>query len=477
MTDSITPTYDVLVIGGGPGGTRAAIQAAKAGKRAALVERAPVVGGAAINWGTIPSKTLRASALFVHGLMRHRLHGVQAELTDEVSVADFMYRERLVVQRELELMNASLGRYRVEVFRGHARFIDSHAVEVLGKDGRRKATVRAEAIVIATGATPNHPADVPFDGDVVFDSDTILKLPRMPRTMIVLGAGVIGVEYASIFAALGVYVTLVDTRDRLLPYLDREIVGILEQALSALHVDLSHDDRHDRIERLDGSPARVRCLTKKGRDLRADVLLYCVGRDGNTRDLGLDTIGITPDKYGLIKVNEHLQTDHPHIYAVGDVIGYPALASSAMEQGRRAVRHALGIPGRRRREALPFAIYSLPEVSYFGETEENLKEKGRAYVVGRGHYGMNPRGQIIGDTGGVLKLLFDAQDGRLLGVHIVGDGASELVHIGQAYLNMEATAFDIAESLFNYPTLSDLYRHAASTAVAELTARGVKDVP
>jgi NAD(P) transhydrogenase len=476
VTNPITPTYDVLVIGGGPGGERAAIQAAKAGKRAALVERAHVVGGAAINWGTIPSKTLRESALFVHGLMRHRLHGVEAELTDEVSVADFMYRERLVVQRELELINTSLGRYRVEVFRGHGRFIEPHAVEVLGKDGRRKATLRGEVIVVATGSSPNRPADVPFDGDVVFDSDSILKLPRMPRTMIVLGAGVIGVEYASIFAALGVYVTLVDTRSLLLPYLDREIVSILERALSGLHVDLSHDDRHERIERLDGSPARVRCRTKKGRDLVADVLLYCVGRDGNTRDLGLEAIGLTPDKYGLLKVNGDLQTDHPHIYAVGDVIGYPALASTAMEQGRRAVRHALGIlPRRRRREALPFAIYSIPEVSYVGETEESLKEKGRAYVVGRGHYAMNPRGQIIGDTDGVLKLLFDAEGGRLLGAHIVGDSASELVHIGQAYLNMEATAFDIAESLFNYPTLSDLYRHAAMTAAADLTARGVKE--
>jgi NAD(P) transhydrogenase len=473
VSDPITQSYDVIVIGAGPGGERAAIQAARAGRRVALIERAHVVGGAAINWGTIPSKTLRESALFVHGLMRHRLHGVQAELTDEVTVADFMYRERLVVERELSLIDASLGRYRVETFRGQGRLLDPHSVEILGRDGRRKETLHGEVIIIATGSRPNRPADVPFDGHTVFDSDSILKLPRIPKTMVVLGAGVIGVEYASIFAALGVYVTLVDTRDRLLPYLDREIVGILERALGDLHVELVHDDRHDRIERASGGPPRVRCLTKKGRDLSADVLLYCVGRDGNTSELGLENVGLVPDKYGLLKVDEHLATAHPHIYAVGDVIGYPALASTAMEQGRRAVRHALGLPSRKRQEALPFAIYGIPEVSYIGETEESLKEKGRAYVAGRGSYAMNPRGQILGDTEGLLKLLFDAETGRLLGVHIVGHGASELVHIGQAYLNMGATAFDVGESIYNYPTLADLYRHAAQTAATELLARGV----
>ncbi len=470
-----TPTsFDVIVIGGGPGGERAAIQAAKAGKRVALIERANVVGGTSVNWGTIPSKTLRESALFVHGLMRHRLHGFQAELTDEVTVSDFMYRERLVVQRELELINASLGRYRVEVYRGTARFLDEHTVAFDGKDGRRKGNLRADVIVIATGSTPNHPPDVEFDGDTVFDSDTILKLPRMPKTMIVLGAGVIGIEYASIFAALGVYVTLVDTRDRLLPYVDREIVSILERELAGLHVAISHDDRYERIERLPANPPRIRCVTKKGQDLQADVLLYSVGRDGNTNALNLDAIGLVPDRYGLLKVNEHLQTSHPHIYAIGDVVGYPALASSAMEQGRRAMRHAFGLPvGHFRPDVLPFAVYSIPEVSYVGDTEEKLREKQVDYVAGRGHYGMNPRGQIIGDTDGLLKLLFDGKTGRLLGVHIVGDGASELVHIGQAYLKMEATAFEIADSLYNYPTLSDLYRHAAQTAAAELIRKGV----
>lgn len=468
--------FDVVVLGGGPGGERAAIQAAKAQKRVALVEKASVVGGTRVNWGTIPSKTLRESALFFLGMTRHRLHGFQTEVTDDVTVADFMYRERLVVQRELDMINASLGRYRIEVFRGHGRFLDPHTVVVEGKDGRRKGTVRGEVVVIATGSSPNRPADVPFDAESVFDSNTILKLPRMPKTMTVLGAGVIGIEYASIFAALGVYVTLVDTRDRLLPYLDREVVSILERELEELHVEILHDDRYARVEPVPGSPARVTVETQKGRRLTSDVLLYCVGRDGNTRDLGLETIGLVPDKYGLLTVNDDLQTAHPHIYAVGDVIGYPALASTSMEQGRRAMRHAFGLTGpSASTENLPFAVYSIPEVSYVGETEEKLKERGVDYVVGRGHYGMNPRGQIIGDTDGLLKLLFDAGTGRLIGVHMVGHSASELVHIGQAYMKMQATAPEIAESLYNYPTLSDMYRHAALTALSEMARRGGRE--
>ncbi len=465
-------SFDVVIIGGGPAGERAAIQAAKAHRHVALVEKAPMVGGTRVNWGTIPSKTLRESALFFYGMTRHRLHGFQTELTDDLTVGDLMWRERLVVQRELELINASLGRYRVEIFRGQARFLDPHTVAVEGKDRRRKGTLRGDVVVIATGSRPNHPADVPFDGECVFDSDTILKLPRIPKTMVVLGAGVIGIEYASIFAALGIYVTLIDTRDRLLPYLDREIVGILEKAFANLHVEVLHDDRHERIERIPGTPPRVTCTTRKGRTFSTDVLLYCVGRDGNTKDLGLETIGLVPDKYGLLKVNEDLQTDHPHIYAIGDVVGYPALASTAMEQGRRAMRHALGLPTpKASTENLPFAVYSIPEVSYVGATEEKLKEQGVDYVAGRAQYAMNPRGQIVGDTEGLLKLLFDGGTGKLLGVHIVGHSASELVHIGQAYLKMQATASEIAESLYNYPTLSDLYRHAALAAANALARR------
>jgi len=457
---------DVVVLGCGPAGERAAIQAARAGKRAVVIERFSVVGGNRVNWGTIPSKTLRESALFFYSLSHMRLHGIRYEISREVTVADFMHRERLVKQRELDLLNQSLGRYRVEVVAGHARFRTPHAIEVLDAGGAVREELSAPVIVIATGSRPHHPADVPFNPETVFDSETILALPRMPRSMIVMGAGVIGIEYASIFAALGLDVTLVDTRDRLLPYLDREIVGILEQELRELGITILHADRHASIAPTDHRAPRVTCRTERGRALEADVLLWCVGRDGNTRDIGLERIGIMPNPYGLLEVNEHYQTIHPHVYAVGDVIGYPALASTAMEQGRRAIRHAFGVRGHAAdTEALPFAVYAIPEISYIGETEENLKERGVAYVAGRGNYDKNPRGQIIGASGGLLKLLFEADSMRLVGVHIVGPNASELVHIGQAFLRAAASASQIAETLYNYPTLSDMYRHAALKAL------------
>ncbi len=465
--------YDVVVIGCGPGGERAAIQAARVGKQVAVIERRHVVGGTRVNWGTIPSKTLRESAVFVLSLTRQKLEGIRCEISEEITVDDFMYRERKVVQRELEIINESLGRYRIEVFRAQARFVDPHTVALTSENGEVPATLTGDFIVIASGSSPNRPPDVPFDDECVFDSNTILHLPRMPKSMTVLGAGVIGVEFASIFAALGLQVTLVDTRDRLLPYLDREIVAILERELERLGIAILHDDRYATVERVGGKPPLVRTTLRRGAVLESDVLLYCVGRDGNTRDLGLETIGLAPNAYGLLAVNEHFQTAVPHIYAVGDVIGYPALASTSMEQGRQAMRHAFNIPGiTPRTEMLPFAIYSIPEVSYIGESEETLKGKGIEYVTGRGNFDMNPRGQIIGDTEGLLKLIFETPSMRLVGAHMIGHASSELIHIAEAFLRSGATAEQIAETLYNYPTLSDLYRHAALKALQAARERG-----
>lgn len=464
-----TPTFDLVVLGCGPAGERAAIQAARAGRSVAVIEKARVLGGARVNWGTIPSKTLRESALYVYALTRQRLHGIRCELPEEITVADFMHRERIVVQRELEIVNEALDHYRIDVFKGTARLVDPHTVAVWSQ-GEPERLISGAFVIIATGSSPSRPADVPFDRESVFDSDTILSLPRMPRSMVVLGAGVVGIEYASIFAALGLKVRLIDTRDRLLPYLDREIVGLLGRELAELGITLSHEDRYELIERLPGSPPRVRMTTKKGEAMTAEVLLYAVGRDGNSRNIGLETLGIVPNAYGLLSVNEYFQTIHPHVYAVGDVIGYPALASTSMEQGRRAVRHAFGLAGpSARTDVLPFAIYSIPEVSYIGETEEALKARGARYVVGRGAYAMNARGQIIGDVQGMLKLLFSVETERLLGVHIIGNSAAELVHVGEAWMKMGATANDIADSIYNYPTLGDLYRHAALMASLELS--------
>jgi NAD(P) transhydrogenase len=331
----------------------------------------------------------------------------------------------------------------------------------------------ADVIVIATGSRPNRPADVPFDDQVLFDSHSILKLPRIPRSLLVLGAGVIGVEYTSIFTALGVEVTLQDTRPELLPYLDREIAGVLEKELSRNGAVVLHDDHYASLERLPGDQPRMRCTTRKGNVLEAEALLYAAGRDGNTRRLNLDAIGLTADARGLLSVNETYQTAHPHIYAVGDVIGFPALASTSMEQGRRAMRHAFGLPGPvgHAPDQLPFAIYAIPEVSYIGESEESARAKSLDVMVGRGRYALNPRAQIVGDTTGILKLLCDADTLRVLGVHVIGHGASELIHTGQAWLARGATAHDVADEIFNYPTLSDLYRHAALEVVAAKARR------
>jgi NAD(P) transhydrogenase len=462
-------SYDVIVIGCGPAGERAAIQAARADKRVAVVERERVVGGTCVNWGTIPSKTLRQSALFVYGLTRNKLEGIQTQISNEITVSSFMHREQAVVQRELELIDKSLARYEIEVLEGRGRLEDPHTVAILGHDGCARMRLRGEVIVIATGTRPNRPENVPFDETCIFDSDTILRMPRLPRSMIVLGGGVIGLEYASIFAALGLEVTLVDRRDHILPHVDREIVGRLTEELKRLGVVIVLGDRRHTMERVDKEPPLVRCSLEGGGVLEAESLLYCAGRIGNTDDLGLEELGITPAKRGLLEVNESFQTAIPHIYAVGDIVGYPALASTSMEQGRQAIRHAFSIPGpQARTEELPFAIYTIPEVSYIGETEERVKERGIEYVVGRGLYRLNPRGQISGRTGGVLKLIFERESEKLVGVHIVGANASELIHIGQAFLSSGGTAAQIAETLYNYPTFSDLYRHAAYKALGKL---------
>jgi NAD(P) transhydrogenase len=298
------PHFDVVIIGAGPAGERAAIQAARHQKTAALIERAHVIGGTRINWGTIPSKTLRESAMYVHGLKKSSLFGIRIQFPAEITIADFMTRERAVVQQELELATRSLDRYQVQVFRGAGRFVDDHTISVLGADGRTRAQLTGDVIVIATGTRPARPDDVPFDGRTVVDSDTILAVPRMPRSMIVLGAGVIGVEYASIFAALGIDVTLVDTRDQLLPYLDREIAQILETELRRLGVVRIPDDHYQTIEQVEGDPPSVRVTTRKGSQLEADLLLYSVGRQGNTDDLALEVVSLAANERGLLDTNE-----------------------------------------------------------------------------------------------------------------------------------------------------------------------------
>jgi NAD(P) transhydrogenase len=471
--------YDLIVIGGGPAGERGAIQAARARKRVALIEREAQVGGTCVNWGAIPSKTLRESALFVRSLGQTRVHGIKCELPHGLTISDFMWRERMVVQRELDLINQALDKHAVHLMRGHARFVDPHTVAIEGGGGQVRGTFTAEIILVATGSAPDRPGDVPFSDACVFDADTILRIPRMPGSMLILGAGVIGIEYAAMFAALGIEVTLLDTRDELLPYLDREIATVLERQLRALGIVLHHDEHYERIEVTTGAGRpKARCTTRQGRTLEADAVLYCVGRNGNTAGLNLEAVGLKANERGQLAVNERFQTAQPHIYAVGDVIGYPMLASTSMEQGRQAMRHAFNLKGPHvHTEWLPFAIFSIPEVSYIGETEEQLRAAGVPYLVGRGRYDYNPRGQITGETGGVLKLLFERDSLRLRGVHVIGLNAAEIVHIGQVFLYQQASAEEIAETLFNYPTLADMYRHAAFEALQQAQRYGVPETP
>ncbi len=460
--------YDVVVLGCGPAGERAAIQASRAGRKVAVVERYHLVGGNRVNWGTIPSKSLRESAVFFYQLTRGRLHGIRYEVSSELTVADFMQRERVVVKRELELIGDSLGRYAVDVIEGHARFAGPNAVAVRPSDGSELRTLTADYFVIATGSRPNRPDDVPFDGETVFDSETILQLPRIPKTMTVLGAGVVGIEYASIFAALGIAVTLVDTRDRLLPYFDREIVATLVRELGELGVSLLHDDRYARITRLPGTPPRVACETKAGRRLESDVdPLLRRPRRQHQRHRPRDA----RDHAGQVRParGERALPDRPPAH----------LRGGRRDRLSRARQHldGAGAPGDApraqdprtagRTDTLPFAVYSIPEVAYVGATEESLVEKQVDYVSGRGDYSKNPRAQILGDSDGLVKLLFEWPSLELKGAHIVGTSASELIHIGEAFLHERSTATEIAETIYNYPTLSDMYRHAAVKALGE----------
>ena len=459
--------FDVVVIGCGPAGERAAIYAARAGKRVAVIERGENPGGARVLWGTIPSKTLRESARIIRGLSRGSVYGIQCAMEGPLTVNDFMYHEKEVVRLELDLILQALERNGIQLLRGHGKLVGPNRVAILGQEGQTRMQIDAGVIIISTGTTPNRPADVPFDEHCIFDSDGILTLDRIPKSMIVLGAGVIGVEYACIFAALGVEVTLVNTRDTLLPFLDREVADVLEEEMRRQGIVVLHGDHYAKIEKHRNRKPNVRCTTRNGNLLEAETMLYCVGRDGNTKNMGLEDVGIQPNRRGLLEVNEFYQTALPHVYAAGDIIGYPALASTSMEQGRQAIRHALDLPGPTGlKEAFPSAIFSLPELSTIGETEESLKKSGTAYIVGRGHYALNARAQILGDTGGLLKLLFEAESMKLVGVHIVGTDACELISVGHAYLRLGSTAEQISTGIFNYPSLADLYRHAALEASA-----------
>lgn len=456
---------DLIVIGSGPAGTSGANAAALLGKRVALIEKDPVIGGAGINTGTIPSKTLRETALALSGWRSRRLFGVDLSLRRDATVGDFMYHERQVAAEERARIQQRLSTNKVTMFRGTARFVDPHCVRVTGPDGT-DCLLASTRILIATGSTPCRPPGFLFDDDRVHDSNEILDLKALPRILAVVGAGVIGSEYACTFAALGAEVHLIDGRDILLPFLDRELSHALAAALTANGVRFHWQER---VMHCDSSRAGQLTLTlSSGATLLCDGVLVCAGRSSNTEILNLAAAGLTPGKRGLIVVDGHYRSEVPHIYAAGDVIGAPALASTSAEQARVAICHAFD-SGLKDEIAplLPTGIYTIPEASTVGETEESLQEKGIDYVVGRARYADNPRGQIVGDQTGFLKLLFRRDDMRLLGAHVLGEQATEVIHIGLIAMLAGAGAALFNQACFNYPTLGDLYKYAAYDAILQ----------
>ena len=451
-------SYDLVVIGGGPAGTSGANIAASAGKRVALVEKAADLGGAGINTGTIPSKPLRESALALSGWRSRRLFGVDLSLRREATVADLMYHEQRVTAEERARISAVLASEHVERIHGDASFVDPHTVRVGG------TLLRGEVILIATGSSPVRPPEFAFDDERIHDSNEILLLKELPRKLVVIGAGVIGSEYACTFAALGAEVHVIDGRDSLLPFLDGEVSCALSAAMIETGVSFHWKEK---VAQCDGSqPGPLRLTLGSGTTMECDGLLVCAGRSSNTETLNLAAAGLTPGKRGLLTVDAQYRTAAPHIFGAGDVIGAPALAATSVEQARIAMCHAFALECRADlAPLLPTGIYTIPEASMVGETEETLREKGIDFVAGRARYADNARGQIIGDQAGFLKLLFRRDDLRLLGVHVVGEHATEIVHIGLNAMLAGAGAEIFDRACFNYPTLGDLYKYAAYDAL------------
>ncbi|PQM47231.1 putative soluble pyridine nucleotide transhydrogenase [Mycobacterium talmoniae] len=459
--------YDVVVIGSGPGGQKAAIASAKLGKSVAVVERGRMVGGVCVNTGTIPSKTLREAVLYLTGMSQRELYGASYRVKDRITPADLLARTQHVITKEIDVVRNQLMRNRIDLVLGHGRFVDPHTILVEEHGSSDKTTLTGDYIVIATGTRPARPAGVEFDEERVLDSDGILDLKSIPASMVVVGAGVIGIEYASMFAALGTKVTVVEKRDTMLDFCDPEIVESLRFHLRDLAVTFRFGEEVTAVDV--GSAGTVTTLAS-GKQIPAETVMYSAGRQGQTDHLDLPNAGLETDHRGRIFVDDQFQTKVDHIYAVGDVIGFPALAATSMEQGRLAAYHAFGEPTDGMTELQPIGIYSIPEVSYVGATEVELTKDAIPYEVGVARYRELARGQIAGDSYGMLKLLVSTEDLKLLGVHIFGTSATEMVHIGQAVMGCGGSVEYLVDAVFNYPTFSEAYKTAALDVMNKMRA-------
>jgi len=468
-----TPLFDyqLAVIGSGPSGQRAAIQAAKLGKSVAIIERARSVGGICVNFGTIPSKTFREAVMHLSGYRERGIYGSSYRVKQDIVIEDLLFRVDQVVRSEIDVIRNQMARNRVELIEATATFVDPHLLELSTATGHGKRQITAEKIVIACGTEAARDPHIPFDGQRVFTSDDVLGLRRLPRSIIVVGAGVIGVEYASMFAALGVRVTIVDKRPVLLPFLDHEVSAALTYVLQQSNVTMRLGEEVADIHIRDELSKPVEVRLKSGKMLHAEAALYSIGRVGATDRMQLGNAGVKVDDRNRIPVNEHFQSNAEHVYAVGDVIGFPSLASTSYEQGRAASRHAFGLRDDHSGGIglFPYGIYTVPEISTIGKTEDELTAAGIAYEIGKANYREISRGQIIGDRTGLLKIIFSPEDRKLLGVHIMGEGASELIHIGQVLMGHNGSIDYFADAVFNFPTLAECYKTAALDGINRLT--------
>ncbi len=470
--------FDCVVIGTGPAGQKAAIQAAKLGKRVAIIEKSNVLGGAAINTGTIPSKALREAVMHLTGASKRSLFGESSRMKKNITIADLIYVSQQVIHHELALIRDHFDRNNIELIWGAARFDDENIIYVDRPDDFE--ALSSGVFVIATGTRPAMPSNVPFDAQTVLTSDGLLKLDHLPKTMIIVGGGVIGTEYACMMATLGVKVILVEGRKEVLGFLDHEITEAMQYQMRRMGITLRLGEKVAKIEKISAemntigtagtanAGAQVQATLESGKSLRAQTLLYAVGRQGTTVALKLDKAGLVADDRERLKVNENFQTSVPHIYAAGDVIGFPALASTAMEQGRLAVCHAFGVPTKSLPELFPYGVYSIPEISMVGKTEAQLTEAGIPYEAGIAQYKELARGQLLGDNDGMLKLLIHQENQTILGVHAIGTGATELIHIGQAVMALGGTVEYFINNVFNYPTLAEAYKVAALNGLNKL---------
>jgi NAD(P) transhydrogenase len=459
--------YDLIVIGCGPAGQRAAVQAAKIRKKVAIIEQRESVGGVCVNSGTIPSKSFKEAVLFLSGYRQRNIYGAGYRVKSEIKMSDLTFRCNRIMHTEIEVIKNQLQRNHIEVLNGQARFIDQHTVQVTPRDGKPYSKT-TDKVVIASGARPHRPENIAFDGKSVFDSDDILNMEELPRDLTVVGGGVIGTEYGSMFAALGVHVTIVDARKRLLGFVDEEIIECLQYQMRGLGVTLRLGEEVKSVRLRDNN--QVVTELKSGKVIVSDSVLYSAGRMSNTSELNLEAIGIKPDERGRVLVNPEYQTDVGNIYAAGDVIGFPALASTSGRQGRLASCYAFGIKDELLDAPLPYGIYSIPEISYVGMNEEEATQREIPYETGLARYREIARGHILGDENGMLKILFHRETKQVLGVHIIGEYATELIHIGQAVIALKGGLRYLIDAVFNYPTLAECYKVAALDGYNKLRA-------